>query len=468
MTKPSIGWLPYGSDHPSVLYAHPLTYAPNNTTIPSTSVAVLGSGTQTHDSVRGMLAGTSGGYKVTGLTNHDNCNSGGWQMTLEVERDWLCYNGDGSVGHVPSATEDFGLIYGFGGPQILTKSTIMRINGSMCGTALDAEWKGHGAVNNALNWNPEIGSFGKGDFVRVNIGFWGNQNGGIWAMAIDGFIVKAAETSYTANPVDFFNVFDLGKSSGGIANHYVRNVQLASSAPVFPVIPKLSSVMFFGDSYNAVDTGSGTGAIFTKLRKISSAFNMAEANNAVFDCHPLYEAMRVLEKNNLFIGDDYCLPYHGSATDGLIDSAGIALALTKRPKGIVYSAGVNDAVAGRTAAQVSATLQSQFVTLFAGGVQWLVMPTIPSIQNNSSYAASTYADNVDAVNNGIKDAISTYTAANPTHKIVGGNDCDVFTAFGGHSFNTAYYFTNSVHPGALGCVIRGRLIGHAIIKALMD
>ena len=260
----TIGWLPYGSSDASVVWAHPLTREIVAADVSGKwgTITKQGSGnTPTHDSVLGMKAVDSSGADAAYRLNNavaaaiDPLDKG-FQYRIELSRALVCANTAAalSVGDVPATAAR--------SPFSMFDTTTVSVDFLQKGNTGSGAFSQSIGTSAANDYRDEIlsgsnmsslyiHSVGKGDYVTVNGAWWGGLSGGTHMWAIDGLPV-AYGVMNVATAVRIFQNFYIG-SRRGAANSFVnqwwmRNLQLASSVPVFASHPLLSSVVILSDS----------------------------------------------------------------------------------------------------------------------------------------------------------------------------------------------------------------------------
>lgn len=446
MTTPTIGWLPYGSGHSSVLLQVSFLDGDeiNTTDLPFTTINAVGTSTHTHDPVKGLLCGANGGYDMIGLTDDPTLDSGG-QITCEVESSWLSVDGD-----TIAATQRICSLVNSGAVgQLLTSKAF---TGNFLQTASNDLYQRNGAVDTGTAVNAVHTSTGDGDFVRVNFGWWGGLKGGTLVVAIDGRIIAAGVTAQAlANPFDRW----LFGGTSGMLGHYVRNFQVSNSPPVFPVTPNLACVVAFGDSL----TGT-TDLTVAEYQTITST---------AYDSEYVYWIERELEKHNLFVGRLYGATYGGhvinqdGTTSSIYDYVNAVLAV--KPTTIILGAGSNDVTeTGGLSASFEADLKTLITDLMAGdSVQKLYIRDIPSVSAKSDYDTDTYKDYVNDAN-AIIAAIPAWWDTNNPSNTGAVRKFDVFEDMGGRDANDDLFDSNDVHPNNAGQRVMGRNAARALAK----
>jgi len=459
VTNP-VGWLPFGSDDDSVLFQADCKSAASITGNTGT-IASVGTGTQTFDSELGMNVGSNGGYSILQMTGYASLDYSG-QISVEVQKEWVCFNdatngssGDvlAAQGYVLSATPGTG-----GAQDFLHKTTGGAIGTFMFGGAANKKWQ-RGSVDTGTTVNCTVHSAGKGDFIRINVGWWGNMH----VLAIDGYIVSAGllNRGTIANAFNRWYIgSDRGATAGMVNGRYIRNLQISNRAPMFAVHPDLSSLMLFGDSF--VNTTDVTVVDYTT---ITTPWRESTG---------VYCIQRELESRGLFPGNMWSLNCGGHTINDSANSAAAAggledyraTALAKNPQYVFLRGGTNDANVDNLDANFDTDLKDHVSTILAqSGVKGIVVGTVPAIYNDTTKDA-----NIRTVNAYINALPSWWDENNPsdTGRVA---VADVFTAFGGFDYadlpEDVYYgqvaSSSDIHPAAYGY----KLMAKAYVDALM-
>lgn len=467
VTNPT-GWLPYGSDDASVLFFHPLTSVPNNTTIPCTTLDTVGTGTIGVDATLGSLFNAKS-YRIQGLTRANDLFYGG-QISFEVQRDWIStYDASGTAsGSTGTFTN-----------QTQTAISISTTTNHLCrfpqragsdatgvvflafGAAVTQKNPYTGATNGAACVN----SNGKSDFVRVNIGWAGSPSGGRYYLAIDDFLVSqfdVAVTGVSGLGALWYLGSDRGSASTFVAAHYIRNLQVSSRPPMFAVHPLLRKLAFWGDS---------------KIKDI---------NPAHFSGNPYYDAAtglacaRYLSAKGIFCGD-IVAQSNGGYTVG--DFGGSQLQTVRpnltaiNPTIVCMSAGTNDVDADWTtiSAQFETDLKDHISTIMAvSSVQAMIIGNVPTLfySTGTTYLANTQAAN--SIYAGIEnwwDTTGAAAAGVPT-KVGMVKVVDTYGYLGGETPPPKTFIgqltglNNDLHYASYGHYLQGKQFGEAILSLL--
>lgn len=261
MGKQLTGWIPYGSDDPSVLFRHALTSEVTTAAMPYSTRLLQGSGQlPTHHPTLGMkasdAAGAEASYRFTSptATISSSSISDAGQLTFEVERAWVCQsNASGSSGYLPDATQSAFRVHTSGTATTLTveKWTTGAFTAQNLGVFCHSN-SFHDMILDSTDAS-NIHSDGKGEFVTVNLGWWGGRKDGILCLAVDGMILSAVPRVYSATSSGtwFDNLYlgsNFGTANTFVDGHYIRNFQLSARPPIFPTHPGLRSLAFLSDS----------------------------------------------------------------------------------------------------------------------------------------------------------------------------------------------------------------------------
>jgi len=453
------GWLPYGVTDESVLFQADMKSAASITANTGT-ISVLGSGTQTFDSNLGMDVGSSGGYRILQMTGYATLDYSG-QISVEVQREYICKDDatNGSTG-ITLGAQGYVLstLPGTGSAQApIYKTTGGAVGSFLLGGTTNKKWV-RGSVDTGTTVNCQIHSLGKDDYVRINVGWWGNQ----LVIAVDGYIVCSSLLNRSTIANLFNNLYicsDRGLS-GFVNGYYVRNLQISNRAPMFAVHPDLSSLILFGDSY--VNT---TDLTVTDYTTITSPW---------YESTGVYQIQKELESKGLFVGNMWGLTCGGhtindSANSGTASGAlqtYRATALAQNPQYVFLRAGTNDANTTTLDANFDTDLKDHITTILGTtNVKGIVVGTVPAIYNDS-----TKNSNVTTVNNYINALPDWWDTNNPsdTGRVA---IADVFTAFGGFNYPGNVYYgqiigTGDIHPSAYGYELQSQAYVNALMTML--
>lgn len=448
---PSIGFLPYGSSDESVIFADPLTDIVTTSTLPSASVITRG--TPAHDSVLGLK---DGGYEVLNITNGDNANNQ-WQITFEIQKEWLCKNEQGSTGYAPASTETLLVVEPDSGDDLflLRKGTAADFTNGLLDTGAvkidDAYWDT--SVGTSFQ---EISSIGKGEFVTINMFGIGGHAGGVIGMAVDGLPLVQATTAH-AGFADFGDSFHINNSfAGGFGTYYMRNLQLSSKAPVFPVHPKLRRLMIWGDSQ-------------------VSTQGVAPTTAYTFDNAQILSCMRKLAQKGIYVGtaltnrnagDSISTTNPGSAEDSR------AAMLATNPTIILCRWGTNDAITYN--ADFEADLQTEITNCMAHeSVEYMIFSNVPSLVGDTDENTSSNKADLATIN-AIYDSIPAWWDTNNPTNTGKVKVFDNYTKQGGLSPPAETYIGQSLgsyadaHYAGKGALVEGEGFADEILKILGD
>lgn len=368
MIYPS-GFLPYGSDDESVLFAHDLTVAPTIATIPSAAIATVGTGSVTHDSVLGMLAGTAS-YRIADLTNGAPLDWAG-QIRFQVQKEWICQQATGSDGDANPVGNQTAISFSpTAGPvQYFARWSAGGIGVGWGSTFATTNW-----LDRTLSGTPVLHTAGKGDFVDVCLSWSGGKVGGEIILGIDGTpIARGVRNNGTLS--DMVQLMYLGSDRGAantfLASRYMRRLQIATRPAMFATHPKLAKVVLWGDSL--VNT------------------NQSITGSTWYDCPLGHLLAKELARYGLFCGQIIHRQNSGYAIyDG--DPSPLentrATMLADNPTLVVMIAGTNDGTAVEGYAIDAAwneDLEDHVNTITShASVQAMVVATTPSFVGDSS------------------------------------------------------------------------------------
>lgn len=441
------GWLEFGANDDSIVFQHDLCSDPTDyiTALGATYI-VQGSGLQTFDSVRGMNPNGSGGYRIQNLPNRAALDFAG-QVTFEVEREWLCKQAPGyySFGLVPASNQ-----------TALSALATAGGVGSMCSKAV---------VGNAYTSGPfgsqSVGcsSAGKGDYVRVNLGWSGGRVGGKSYLSFDGDEPREV-TRNTATLSDLFASWWIGSDrgvAGTFPSYYMRKLQLSTRPPMFAVHPLLRRVAILSDS-------------------IMNSDNVTAGN--YLDAVSSREMRRVLAQRGIHVGAVDISINGGYRLDNSIPAQylhdQLAALLANNPTLLIIRGGTNDAAGSRcTVAGWQAQVEQYLTTAFATpSVRGVILPNIPPLwEGATAYDTAAFREQVATGNQIMAQIATDWRASNPTDPrsvIVP----DAYAALGGDNPAAGTYIGqvsgayNDLHLSGYGHVLHGRSIAAAIVRLL--
>lgn len=437
-----VGWLPYGSTDSTIILQHPLTSDPTayfqslgTTTVYSSAI---------YDSVRGMNPNGVGGFKIVAMNNRAKLDYG-YQISFQVERDWLCKpdTNIASFGFTPANEECF-----------LSATAAVGATSRMAFKSVGLNFYG---INNGVSLGASFYAMspGKPDFVTINIGYSGGLKGGKMYWAVDGVVISEVVTNNSTGS-DIFNSFYVGSDRNvgtSYCTKYMRNLQVSTRAPTFPVHPALRSVGMLSDSMFNTDSNLGT------YGDVVTPWSMRR-ELAKFGHYP----------GTMTFNSTGGARYSG-AGGGTHLYPQLATVLATNPSTLIIRGGTNDASGSLTddadwETQVTAYITDAFANPY---VRMIVMPDIPLLYGDSSKAYTVPF--VLEGNRRLRVVADTWRTANPTdtRRII---VPDVYNALGGGSPLPNTYIGqvnglyNDLHPSALGHFLQGRAIARAIIQEL--
>jgi len=323
----TIGWLNYEDEHPSILVKDSLTVPFVDATSLSGmwSFITAGSGAlgwtnvtgspvhkPTHDPILGMKAvsSTDGVTEVSYRTQTpnallDNLHNQG-QLSIDIESPWATANdpANGFTGDTMKAQEN--LISSLSAANN-TSSYFIGFAGAFYNSPLGApaanaistkDYSNSGYIIGADNGSPKIGSFRRGQFVRLQLG-WNGETG---FYGIDGLVTQATNRFSFWVFYTLLNNFYLGsdRGIGGSFNttRWFRNLLISNEAPEFtqsgihPTIGVLSDSIF--DKVAVSGNNSGDQVGWARVQKAFNAkglktdtFVSENAGYAINSAHPI-------------------------------------------------------------------------------------------------------------------------------------------------------------------------------------
>jgi lysophospholipase L1-like esterase len=437
------GWLPYGSSDASIILQHPLTSDP--TTYLQSLGTLTTSGASTYNPVMGMKTNGTGTLRLDGLANRANLDWG-FQVTYEVETPWITANipSIASSGYIPPTATAQCPLSGYTPALLGFGSWHKAQDTSSYGIVLGVT-SGSGFYAN---------SHGKNSFTRVCVGFRGGKQGGVVTYGLDD-TVYFEKTANAATMSDLLSIIWIG-STRVIANTfcdgYIRNLQISTRSPSFPVHPQLRSIGILSDSLFATDV-----LINTYGDAVTSWAMRRE-----FATRGLYPGTVTL--NSL---GGACYSSAGATYLG----TNLTTVLATNPSVLVLRGGTNDASQSFTddadwETQVTAYITAAFANPY---VRMIVMPNIPYLIGDATKAYSEPL--VRLGNERLLNVAATWRAANPSdpRKII---VPDVNAALGGLSPPSGTYIGqvnglwNDLHLSSGGHALHGRRIAQAIMAEL--
>ena len=440
------GWLPYGSADSSIILQHPFTSDP--TAYLQSLGTVTAYGAPTYDSTLGMLSNGAGGFRLVALAGRDNLDWG-FQITYEVESVWLAADNAAiaSSGYItPTATNE-AVFTGTSAVGPTFRSWLKDIGGTSSGICL--------SVSTGAGFS--INSQGKSRFTRVCLGYKGGKQGGTFIVGFDDAIYFE-KTTAAPTLSDVLNSIYFG-SDRNVANSYcgkyMRNFQISTRPPMFPVHPALRSIGVLSDSMMNTDLVTGTYG----------------------DAVTSWSMRREFAKRGHYAGTWTVNTTGGArysnAGGGTYLHDQLATVLATNPSLLVIRGGTNDASGSLTDDADWETQVTTYITeAFAvSSIKMIVLPNVPYLlgDNTREYTEPF----VREANERLLNVAATWRAANPTdpRKII---VPDVNSALGGLSPPDGTYIGqvnglwNDLHPSSGGHWRQGRCIAQAIIAELGD
>lgn len=446
MSKSS--WLEYGSQDSSVILQHPLTSDPSAYFATLGTTTVSGSGLQTFDPVKGMCPNGSGGFRIQSMSRYLELDNGG-QITFEVEREFLCLNNPSNYTFgQPFATDEFALT------MTPTTGTSWYIKKKV--TTGECSYS-----TLASSGNTYICSAGKGQFVKVCLGWVGGRVGGKYYVAIDDTVVKELSTN-DATAVGVLANFYIGGDSGladrYMTLHHIRNLQISSKPPSFQVHPILRNIGMISDSMN------NTNIISSTYGDIVTSWSMR----------------RSLNKHGLDVGTVTWSNEGGSKLDDSVDGGitdyiytQLGPCLATRPTIVVIRGGTNDVSGGRC----SQPSWQGFIDLYINAcmaqpsVKAVFFLGIPSGVADYEKNTNTWRTERTLGDTKIKAACDAWRAANPTdpRQLV---FVDIYNTLGGETPAAGTFIgqvnglSDDQHFSGYGHYLHGNAIADAIRKVI--
>lgn len=477
MSNNPVGFLPYGSNDPSVILQHPLTSMPTTTDIPSAGIiSQTTSGqtqalTPTFDPELGMLSRDSTGapvcLRVQNLVGREPLDWHG-QIEFQVQRQWLAAFDaagtlSGSNGYDPVGTQ-----YAL---SVLGAVSNADLIGKDAGGLLMAG--GFGTSFNTNYWSgttesPGIHTDGKDHFITVNMGWSGGKVSGLHILQVDGVpLTKGTRNHATISSL--FNYIYIGSGrtqpNSFLVDHHMRHLQIATRPPTITTHPKLAHLMIWGDSVVGSATVNLAPSYDTSLA-ISIVREIAKRG--------IYPGKLTARSNGGFSINDSA---SGGSNTGALQSDRAAM-LALRPTGVVLRAGTNDMAANvadaATVYNFDADLKDHITTIMGtSGVEFVILPNIFSWIGASGIGqyGTNPRNNLVAMNALMAAIPDWWDTANPSRvgRVV---HVDCFSRLGGDNPGPRMYkgqlsgALDDGHPASMGTLLMGQQIGHAVLKLL--
>lgn len=142
-----------------------------------------------------------------------------------------------------------------------------------------------------------------------------------------------------------------------------------------------------------------------------------------------------------------------SQYDAMVNTDGLV------PKIVFINCGTNEAAGGQTVAQYGANLRTALTNMNAAGTLEVIIQETLSLQNDLTYDTQARRDKVDQIN-AENDAVIVWLKAQGFTLRARVNR--VFTFFGGHTPNVAFYQGSNIHPNELGSYHLGTIGGQDV------
>ena len=481
-TKNINGWLKYGSDDPSVLFYDPLTSVVNTVVsggrIPAATRLISAGGGGVvgdiiHNSILGYKPYNDGtkwaAYRFQTFSDvgdakvADLANAG--QITFEVEKAFLTRIDANSESTGASLATDQTLL-----SFLMVTGTYRFLQRFITGDVVHNNF-GVAVWNNfytGLQSVLALSSWGRSEFIKVNIGWDGGKAGGKVYIAFDDQVVAYAVRNQvgTGTPSDMF----IGSSSGSqttmTSGHFMRNLQVSTKPPNFSVEQKLRNIVIWGDSQVLeVGLGDGTGMNYNIAPYLASTVGLELAKN--LNAKGLFANIKTRGYGGYSI-----------ATDGVHTSLATTAAALKllNPEVVLLEAGTNDAVG------VGGALYSAFETDFRAllvdmlahpTVKFIGLRTVPSGVGHSGTNTAAFIANRLAINVIIAGMPAYINATYPQHvgKVAYG---DSYIRLGGESPPAGTFYgqlpggklsgvPNNLHYAAAGAQVEGAAWANLLI-----
>lgn len=341
-----MSFLPYGSSDISVIFANDLKSTLTTGNMPFSDVAVVGtgSGNVTHDA-NGMKAlGTTSGERGYLLTLPDaamQALDSGFQLSIDIEAPWLTAQfNNGSTGDVLAAVETLISMVDTGISsvnQFFKKLTTGEFNSVMNSVDCDGEFLNMDFVS-VQDDLPKIHSNGKGSYITLNLAVYGLDNSN-FLVGINGFPLVFGVTS-AAGASGFFDNFYIGSDreipTTFVDGRYFKNLQIASSLPVWTPNTDIGTVSILSDSIQSQPFNGGTNGL-GDIRGFDQ-FSRTSMQRGIFESTGKHIPEIIISTN----GGDTIGTYSGSgANTTLVEQ--VASILSNDPDYVFLNGGTNDA-----------------------------------------------------------------------------------------------------------------------------
>lgn len=393
------GWVPYGFDDPDVIIKRDLCSALSTSNMPFNTL-ITSHGTfsgAVHDAKLGMQANT-GSYRFQVFNGNANGNAAmdnGFQISLEVQRKWLCVNniavGSDGFTSVDECAMAFIPTTQAGTFRVFEKLTDVFTGRQFNTTSVNVNYLSGATENMAPH------SIGKDDYVTINMGFIPSRVGGTVIYAVDGLILAKRVTSDPTFTGLLANMY-IGSGVGALyCTYYIRNLQVVARPPAFYSHPQLSNVVIWGDSM---------------------AFDLSYADGIMYDNTPALSMMRKLAKKDLYPGKIACQTnagynlgtYTGSSKTSL--STVLTTLQAAAPLLVIISAGSNDMTdVTFNEAEMRSSIASRISTILGWNSNIkIILRGVPTgyYQTNLLAYTATHAANRVLLDNYYKELVTTH------------------------------------------------------------
>jgi lysophospholipase L1-like esterase len=399
--NPGYGFLPFGSSSSDVVWASSLL---SEASVTAAGGTVIGG---TFHPVRGFNPGSGGGVRFPSGASSTALTAAG-QLRFEIERELLCEL-DATNNQSDGATlagNQFAITFRDTDAVSTPYGRVYRNSGGQMNTAMNSADGNQGYKLSTLVHDT---------YMTVEI----EWDGAVYSLYVDGIaaVRKRAYTSFT----DMFAFVWVGCDRGNglaVEDYYIRNVQIASVAPVWITCSE-TRIHWFGDSF----VNLGTTTYITD--RISSATPQYQGKCDQITAGWLRRRgfdwqIEASGHSAHFISD--------TGADPLVDE--VAALLATSPTYVFFRAGTNDGTAaGGPNADVQSSLESMLDTIMAAeSVVGCVVGTVPLARGGGE--GNTEDAAIKSVNTSIRAAVTSWRNANPTkgHRLI---IADYFAAMGG-------------------------------------